>query len=150
RSSRVPNRKPAPSRHGWGPRPASASANPTGSTSTAPASWPARRWRPSVRGASRWQPHSRACPRCDGRGDMMPRLQKNTLALTFKFDCDRYLRFRLASDAERKAHGFDAEAFKRPGIELIQAAGRRWETDKYQDLVDAGGAANVAHRVDAE
>jgi hypothetical protein len=80
----------------------------------------------------------------------MPRLQKNTLALTFKFDCDRYLRFRLASDDERKTHGFDAEAFKRPGIELIQAAGRRWETDKYQDLVDAAGPGRVVYQLDAE
>lgn len=67
----------------------------------------------------------------------MPKLDKGTLALTFKFDCDRFLRFRLASDAERETLGVEAEKYKRPGIELITAAGRRWEADKYQDLIDA-------------
>ncbi len=66
----------------------------------------------------------------------MPKLDKGTLALTFKFDCDRFLRFRLASDAERNALGIESETYKRPGIELIKAAGRRWEADKYQDLID--------------
>jgi hypothetical protein len=28
----------------------------------------------------------------------MAKLDKGTLALTFKFDCDRFLRFRLAED----------------------------------------------------
>ena len=32
--------------------------------------------------------------------------------------------------------GVEAEKYKRPGIELITAAGRRWEADKYQDLID--------------
>lgn len=66
----------------------------------------------------------------------MPRLDKGTLALTFKFDCDRFLRFRLASDAEKDSLGIEADTYKRPGIELIKAAGRRWEADKYQDLID--------------
>lgn len=66
----------------------------------------------------------------------MAKLDKGTLALTFKFDCDRFLRFRLASDAERDSLGVSAETYKRPGIELIKAAGRRWEADKYQDLID--------------
>ena len=66
----------------------------------------------------------------------MAKLDKSTLALTFKFDCDRFLRFRLASDAERDSLGISHESYKRPGIELIRAAGRRWEVDKYQDLID--------------
>ena len=66
----------------------------------------------------------------------VPKLDKGTLALTFKLDCDRFLRFRLASDAERNEIGVEAEKYKRPGIELITAAGRRWEADKYQDLID--------------
>lgn len=65
----------------------------------------------------------------------MAKLDKGTLALTFKFDCDRFLRFRLASDQERDALGVTADTYKRPGIELIKAAGRRWEADKYQDLI---------------
>lgn len=35
----------------------------------------------------------------------MAKLDKGTLALTFKFDCDRFLRFRLASDAEKDRLG---------------------------------------------
>lgn len=66
----------------------------------------------------------------------MPKLDKGTLALTFKFDCDRFLRFRLATDAERDALDIESDTYKRPGIELIKAAGRRWEVDKYQDLID--------------
>lgn len=66
----------------------------------------------------------------------MPKLDKGTLALTFKFDCDRFLRFRFASDAERATLGIESDTYKRPGIELIKAAGRRWEADKYQDLID--------------
>jgi hypothetical protein len=74
---------------------------------------------------------------------MMAKLDKGTLAQTFKFDCDRFLRFRLASDAERDSLGVSAETYKRPGIELIKAAGRRWEADKYQDLIDTSDGGKV-------
>lgn len=73
----------------------------------------------------------------------MAKLDKGTLALTFKFDCDRFLRFRLASDAERDSLGVSAETYKRPGIELIKAAGRRWEADKYQDLINTSDDGKV-------
>ncbi|MDD3523351.1 MAG: hypothetical protein PHQ41_01485 [Candidatus Cloacimonetes bacterium] len=73
----------------------------------------------------------------------MAKLDKGTLALTFKFDCDRFLRFRLATDAERDSLGVSAETYKRPGIELIKAAGRRWEADKYQDLIDTSDFGKV-------
>lgn len=73
----------------------------------------------------------------------MAKLEKSTLALTFKFDCDRFLRFRLASDVERDALGVSDETYKRPGIDLIQAAGRRWEADKYQDLIDTSEVGKV-------
>ncbi|HEX7315871.1 MAG TPA: hypothetical protein VF297_18285 [Pyrinomonadaceae bacterium] len=67
----------------------------------------------------------------------MPSLKKNTIALTFKFDCDRFLRFSLASKDERAALGVKiSSASYRPGIDLVKAAGRRWEADKFQDLVD--------------
>ncbi len=80
----------------------------------------------------------------------MAKLDKGTLALTFKFDCDRFLRFRLASDAERDSLGISGETYKRPGIELIKAAGRRWEADKYQDLIDTYGAGNVEYLLEDE
>jgi hypothetical protein len=34
-----------------------------------------------------------------------PKLDKSTLALTFKFDSDRFLRLRLATEAERDSLG---------------------------------------------
>jgi len=78
----------------------------------------------------------------------MAKLDKGTLALTFKFDCDRFLRFRLASDAEKDSLGVSAETYKRPGIELIKAAGRRWEADKYQDLIDTSDDGKVVFLLD--
>ena len=75
----------------------------------------------------------------------MPKLDKNTLSLTFKFDSDRFLRFRLASDEERAAVGFNEKVHTRPGIDLVKAAGRRWEIDKYDDLVATAGAPLVRH-----
>ena len=77
----------------------------------------------------------------------MAKLDKGTLALTFKFDCDRFLRFRLASEEERRSNGIEEETYKRPGIELITAAGRRWEADKYQDLVDTAPQGTIAHAI---
>ncbi len=73
----------------------------------------------------------------------MAKLDKGTLALTFKFDCDRFLRFRLANDIERNSLGVSDKTNRRPGIELIKAAGRRWEADKYQDLIDTSEDGKV-------
>jgi hypothetical protein len=75
----------------------------------------------------------------------MAKLDKGTLALTFKFDCDRFLRFRLATQADRDTIGVSAETYKRPGIELIKAAGRRWEADKYQDLIDTSADGKIVY-----
>lgn len=65
----------------------------------------------------------------------MPKLDKGTLALSFKFDCDRFLRFRLATDDEKNSLGIDSTLSKRPGIKLITDAGRQWESSKYEDLL---------------
>src|SRR5207237_717461 len=80
----------------------------------------------------------------------MPSLNKSTLALTFKFDCDRFLRFRLASKAEKTAIDLKEDTYYRTGIDLIKDAGRRWEADKYQDLIDAAGTGNVEYRLGVE
>jgi hypothetical protein len=66
----------------------------------------------------------------------MAKLDKSTLAQTFRFDCDRFLRFKLATDEEIGTLGIESDIYKRPGIDLIKAAGRKWEADKYQDIVD--------------
>ena len=77
----------------------------------------------------------------------MPKLAKSLLALTFKYDCDRFLRFRLLTKGEREAIGLEDVRYKRPGIELVQDAGRRWEAEKFQDLVDSGPPGAVAFAI---
>jgi hypothetical protein len=77
----------------------------------------------------------------------MPELGKSTLAQTFKFDCDRFLRFQLATSMEKAVLDLESDKFKRPGIRLIQEAGHRWEIDKYQDLLDTAGASRIEHRI---
>lgn len=76
-------------------------------------------------------------------GGRQRRLDKSTLSLTFKFDSDRFLRFRLATAEERATAGFAPEVEYRPGIRLIREAGRRWEIDKYDDLIVAASASRV-------
>ena len=80
----------------------------------------------------------------------MPKLEKGTIAQTFMFDCDRYLRFRLATPAERSLLGIETEQYKRPGIDLMKVAGRRWEANKYQDLLDTAGTLSIEYDLDAE
>lgn len=80
----------------------------------------------------------------------MPSLKKNTIAQTFKFDCDRYLRFSLASPTDRKAAGVKIIPDYRPGIDLVKAAGARWEAEKFQDLVDVLPAESVSYNLDQE
>ncbi len=78
----------------------------------------------------------------------MARLDKGTLALTFKFDCDRFLRLRLATDEEKSSLGVSRDTYKRPGIELIKAAGRKWEAEKYQDLIDVSKDEDITYLLD--
>ncbi|MBJ8417515.1 hypothetical protein [Acinetobacter courvalinii] len=74
----------------------------------------------------------------------MSKLDKGTLALSFKFDCDRFLRFRLANDYEKTTLGIEAiHEKRRPGIKLIADAGKRWEANKYEDIVAAYGDDRV-------
>lgn len=67
----------------------------------------------------------------------MASFSKRTIAEYFKFDCDRFLRYHLASKAEI-AQGIvpDRPIGKmRPGIKLMLDAANKWEADKYQDLI---------------
>lgn len=96
----------------------------------------------------------------------MPRLGKNDIALTAKFDCDRFLRFRVASDEERdtvalrevrvdengvevgvevRLDEYVERAKARPGIQLVTQAGQRYEMDRFEDLLAVAGAHRVAH-----
>ena len=86
----------------------------------------------------------------------MSKLDKSTVALTFKFDCDRFLRYRLATPAEVKSEAVpNAIALRnasRPGINLITAQGRAWEARCYDDIVRAskGTTAYVEGEFDKE
>lgn len=80
----------------------------------------------------------------------MPKLEKNTLALTFKYDCDRFLRFKLASKSEQQELQFNRYKDDRPGQQLMAIAGRRWEADKYQDLLDVVGTNQIEYRLSPE
>ncbi len=79
----------------------------------------------------------------------MPKLDKRTLALTCKFDCDRFLRFRLASTIERSQLHLE-EAEKRPGVQLMTIMGRRWEADKYQDLLSVMERNQVEYNLSSQ
>ncbi len=93
------------------------------------------------------------------------KLGKNDLALTAKFDCDRFLRFRVATDAERGGitltetstdddgntiqeeiplEKYVARAKGRPGIQLVTQAGQRYEIDRFEDLIAVNGVSATA------
>lgn len=80
----------------------------------------------------------------------MPKLEKNTLALTFKYDCDRFLRFKLSTKNEQHDLQFNKYKDERPGQLLMAVAGRRWEADKYQDLIDTANLNQVEYRLSSE
>lgn len=79
-------------------------------------------------------------------------LGKATLAQTFKFDCDRFLRLKLATPDEKKRLKItDKElAEYRPGIGLVMDEGVRWETEKYQDLIDLAPPGAIESRLEPE
>lgn len=77
----------------------------------------------------------------------MPKLEKNTLALTFKYDCDRFLRFKLSSKSEQQELQFNKYKDDRPGQHLMAVAGRRWEADKYQDLIDVASSSQIQYKL---
>lgn len=82
----------------------------------------------------------------------MRQLDKSTLAQTFKFDCDRFLRLKLATPEEGgrlEITNDDLEKY-RPGIKLVREEGVRWETEKYQDLIDLSPVNTIAFRLKNE
>jgi len=82
----------------------------------------------------------------------MAKLGKQTIAQTFKFDCDRYLRFELASAEEREQIGIsNIELGKmRPGVQLMIEAANKWEADKYQDLIDCVGKDSIKYELESK
>ncbi len=76
----------------------------------------------------------------------MPKLSKRILAETFKNDCERFFRFELSSEHEKKEISIDGNNYSlgnRPGVQLMQEAGNKWEIDKYDDLIRGFGSENI-------
>ena len=73
-------------------------------------------------------------------------LSKSVLSQVLRYECDRLLRFRLATSDEKTDSGIETQKYKRPAIELIQSQGGKWETDKYHDFIYAAGAGNVVYQ----
>lgn len=77
-----------------------------------------------------------------------PTLSKGIVAFTFKFDCDRFLRYRLSTRAERDPQGLavpeaQTEKDKRPGIGLVTKEGSLWEAHCYDDICELAGNSVV-------
>jgi hypothetical protein len=75
----------------------------------------------------------------------MVKLDKETLALTLSFDCDRFLKFRLSSPSQLAALGVERPGYVRPGLELVKREGKIWEALKYNDLIEASSENSVAY-----
>lgn len=76
----------------------------------------------------------------------MPRLSKRVLAETFKTDCERFFRFELSNESEKKKIEIDGGKYSlgnRAGVQLMQEAGNKWEIDKYNDLISGYGEDNI-------
>ena len=80
----------------------------------------------------------------------MAKLGKQTIAQTLKFDCNRYLRFELASKVEREQIGIDSIQLgkMRPGVQLMIEAANKWEADKYQDLIDCAPKGSIFYALE--
>jgi predicted RecB family nuclease len=81
----------------------------------------------------------------------MPRkINKRVISNTFKFDCDRFLRFQLADESEKltiNIKEYDSIGYLRPAIQLIQETGHEWERNKYQDIIDTNpNPSNVLYQ----
>ena len=78
----------------------------------------------------------------------MPELRKNILANTFKFDCDRFLKFKLLTEAEKKKVNLNVKKSLgdiRPAVKLIKDEGKRWESQKYGDLISLLGKNDLSY-----
>jgi len=74
----------------------------------------------------------------------MASFSKRAIAEYFKFGCDRFLRYHLASKEEiSKGIVPDRPIGKmRPGIKLMLDAANKWEADKYNDLISFNSSVN--------
>ena len=82
----------------------------------------------------------------------MAKLGKKIIAQSFKFNCDRYLRFELSNRAESTSIGINDIILGnlRPGLELMINAANKWEADKYQDLIDCSPANSISYVLDSK
>lgn len=76
----------------------------------------------------------------------MAKFGKNTIAQTFKFDCDRFLRFQtLENEDKLKLDIKNSDIRERKGIGLMTKEGHKWEEDIYKDLIKVIGNDNLRY-----
>lgn len=68
------------------------------------------------------------------------RISKSTLSMFLRTKCDRELYLSLHEDSELDAHGMPVPLQARPGIGVLQTAGRDFEDERNDQLIQAFGA----------
>lgn len=68
------------------------------------------------------------------------RISKSTLSMFLRTKCDRELYLSLHEDSELEAHGMPVPLQARPGIGVLQTAGRDFEDERNDQLIQAFGA----------
>lgn len=74
----------------------------------------------------------------------MPKeFKKTTVAQTLRFDCDRYLALELSEAKTLNGKDVKRETSRKAGMLSVKEAGKHWETNCYQSLVDSIGEDKV-------
>ena len=68
------------------------------------------------------------------------RISKSTLSMFLRTNCDRELYLSLHEDSELDAHGMPVPLQARPGIGVLQTAGRDFEDERNDQLIQAFGS----------
>ncbi len=68
------------------------------------------------------------------------RISKSTLSMFLRTKCDRELYLSLHEDSELDAHGMPVPLQARPGIGVLQTAGRDFEDERNDQLIQAFGS----------
>ncbi len=68
------------------------------------------------------------------------RISKSTLSMFLRTKCDRELYLSLHEDSELDANGMPAPLQARPGIGVLQTAGRDFEDERNDQLIQSFGS----------
>lgn len=73
------------------------------------------------------------------------RISKSTLSMFLRTKCDRELYLSLHEDSELKTHSMPVPLQARPGIGVLQTAGRDFEDERNDQLIQAFGRLVIYH-----